>query len=816
MSQTLYAAVAVEKTAFHFDRLFDYSVPEDMQVYPGCRVLVSFGAGKGYRQGIVYSVSENMPQQDIKIKPIISVIDSSPVLNGELLMLAKWISESCFCTLFEAAKLMLPTGINLKVVKSYCPTARAAFDDMDGLDGEEMLVLRLALKKGTISEDDFSDLSENGCSAVIERLCQKGLLERCDNAVRNVGDAKEKSIRLKEGVELDDLPKLSVKQRDAAELIYVNGSAGVREVCEILGVTKSVLDALVKKDIAEYFDREIYRRPKVSSVAADAGDIVLTGEQEKAYNNMLDRYLGGEFSTTLLFGVTGSGKTSVFMKLIDRVIADGKSVIVLVPEISLTPMTLDRFRARYDDNIAVMHSGLSLGQRLDEWKRAKYGEARIIIGTRSAIFAPVDNIGLVVMDEEQEYTYKSESSPRYHARDVARFRCAYHKCPLLLCSATPSVESYYYAADSGKYNLEVMDKRYGDSVLPDVDIVDISSMKLSENIIGSKLGEAINYNLENGYQSILLHNRRGFNTFVSCRACGHVLTCKSCSVSMTYHHDTNRLMCHYCAASMPFTTVCPECGESQLRYAGQGTQKAEDELERIFPNARILRMDADSTAAKSSYSEKLAAFSRGDYDIMVGTQMVAKGLDFARVTLVGVLLADQTLCCDDFRSSERAFSLLTQVVGRSGRGEYRGKAIIQTLSPDNEVIALASAQDYRSFYKSEIAIRKAMLYPPFSDICMVGFVGSIQSKVKSAALAFMVKLKEKCADEYKELPIRALGPAPAAVSKVMNKFRYRIIIKCRNGKRFREMMHMLLCEIGSDREYSDVTVFADMNPENVM
>ena len=813
MSAQRFAGVAIEKTAFHFDRLFDYIIPDGMNAKPGCRVLVSFGAGKGRRQGIIYSVSDTCELDESKVKPLVSLLDDEPVLNREMLMLAGWISESCFCTLYEAARLLLPVGINLKVVKSYCPTASAAFDKTEALTESENLVLRLALKKGTVSENELTDAD---CADAVSSLCKKGLLERCDNAVRNVGDAKERSIRLSDSFEPENMGSLSVKQHDAAELLMAIGSAGVREVCDLLGVTKAVLDNLVKKGAAEYFDREIYRRPKVQPVYADVKEINLTDEQQKAYENMRARYRSGEFSTTLLYGVTGSGKTSVYMKLIDDVVADGRSVIVLVPEISLTPMTLDRFRARYGDMIAVLHSGLSLGQRLDEWKRVRNGDAKIVIGTRSAIFAPFSDIGLIVIDEEQEYTYKSESAPRYHARDAARFRCAYHKCPLLLCSATPSVESYYHAFCEKKYELEILKGRYGDAVLPEVDIVDISSMKFSDGMIGGKLGEALKFNLENGYQSIILHNRRGYNTFVSCRACGHVLTCESCSVSMTYHHDTNRLVCHYCSASVPFTTVCPKCGEAQLRYAGHGTQKAEDELERIFPDARILRMDADSTVGKSAYTEKLAAFSRGDYDIMVGTQMVAKGLDFKKVTLVGVLFADQTLCCDDFRSSERAFSLLTQVVGRSGRGEFRGKAIIQTISPDNDIISLASTQDYDSFFSSEIKMRKAMLYPPFSDICMVGFVGSEENAVRAASLDFMAALKEKCGKNYGDVPIRAMGPAPAAVSKVMNRYRYRIIIKCRSGKRFRELMRTLLCEIGSRREYTNVTVFADMNPENVM
>ena len=488
----------------------------------------------------------------------------------------------------------------------------------------------------------------------------------------------------------------------------------------------------------------------------------------------------------------------------------------MVPEIALTPQTLERFRARYGDRIAVFHSGLSLGQRMDEWKRVRKGDALIAIGTRSAVFAPFENLGLIVMDEEQEYTYKSESTPRYHARNVARFRCAWHKAPLLLASATPSVESYYMATEGGRYQLEQLTQRYGTARLPTVDTIDISEQKLSESIFSPQLRQAIEYNLQNGYQSILLHNRRGFNTFVACRACGHVLTCEQCSVSMTYHLDSRKLLCHYCGRSMPFAVKCPDCGSEQLRYAGQGTQRAEDELSRLFPDARVLRMDADSTQQKFSHADKLAAFERGDYDIMIGTQMVAKGLDFERVTLVGVMLADQMLYSDDFRSYERAFSLLTQVVGRSGRGEYSGRAIIQTMTPENPVIAMAAAQDYQEFYKNEIAVRRAMLYPPFSDICMVGFVGIYEDVVRNMALCFMEMLRQRAEQDYPGLPLRVLGPSPAAVNRIKGKYRFRLIIKCRNSADFRRLLSTLLCDIGQMKQFGKATAFADMNPDNIM
>ena len=529
------------------------------------------------------------------------------------------------------------------------------------------------------------------------------------------------------------------------------------------------------------------------------------------------QYRSGKGGVSLLFGVTGSGKTSVFLRLIDRVREDGRGVIVMVPEISLTPQTISIFRARYGSCVAVFHSGLTLAERLDEWKRVNNGDATIVVGTRSAVFAPFRDIGLIIMDEEQEGTYQSESSPRYRARDVAKYRCAYHKALLVLSSATPSVESYYYA-QKGRYTLNVLPARYGQAELPKVDIVDMNRELECGNrtIFSSTLCEALEQNLKDGRQSILLLNRRGFNTFVSCRACGHVLTCPNCSITLTYHAANQRLMCHYCGFSVPFTRECPVCHEDQVHYTGFGTQRAQQQLTELFPQARILRLDADSTMARFAYDKKLKRFADGEYDIIVGTQMVAKGLDFENVTLVGVLSADQALYGDDFRSYERAFDLLTQVVGRSGRGRYRGRAVIQTFTPENKVIALAAKQDYPEFYREEIELRRAMLYPPFADLCVVGFAGGSEAKVRAASVAFMQKLREMARTEYPELPLRVLNPSPALIGRVNNKYRYKLLVKCRAGRQLREMISRLLVWFSGCREYDAVTAFADLNPDSIL
>ena len=817
-----FAKVAVENTAYHFDRLFDYLIPVEYEEFavPGCRVMVPFGKGNRRRQGVIFELCGTADCAGVK--PLSALLDETPVLSQEMLRMARWFRDNYYCTYYEAAKVMLPSGINVHVVTSY----RAA----EGLDSltltersditpQQRKILEMFIaNKGLVLEKkhitEVMNLPVN--STIPDRLVEKGLLQRTDDAVRNIKDATVKMAALAPDWEKHTGPKLTPKQREIVNLLSDVQTASVKEICYFTGISQAVVDLLAKKGVVSYFEEEIYRNPYAGAGEGSGGRVTLSEQQQLAFENLYRLYSEDEFRVSLLFGVTGSGKTSVFLRLIDEVLDDGKGIIVMVPEIALTSQTLGKFHERYGSKVAVFHSGLSLAQRMDEWKRVRDGEAQIALGTRSAIFAPFDRIGLVIIDEEQEYTYKSENSPRFHARDAARFRCGYNRALLVLASATPSIETYYNATDGGRYDYQVLTHRYGNAILPDVEKIDISQMDIKDGIISPRLYQALRDNLESGRQSILLNNRRGFNTFVSCRACNEVITCPNCSVSMTYHSDNKRLMCHYCGYSMPVPAVCPSCGEPFLCFAGHGTQKAEEELARLFPEARILRMDADSMTRRSSYDKKLGDFAAGLYDIMIGTQMVAKGFDFERVTLVGVLLADQALYSDDFRSYERAFSLLTQVVGRSGRGKSRGRAIIQTITPENPVIDMAASQDYRKFYRNEIILRKAMLYPPFADLCMVGFVGSRDEEVSRAAGNFLERLKYYTQRDYSDVPIRVLGPSPASVKKVSGRYRYKIILKCRNNARFREMMHLLLCESGSDPQSKEVTTFADINPENVL
>ena len=808
MSFNSVAKVAVEKASFSFDREFDYLVPEhltgDCEV--GRRVLVPFGRGNSRRLGIITSVESR--ESAGGLKEIISVPDSEAVMPQKLLGVARFMKEHYFCTFYDAVKTMLPAGVNYRVTTVY---GACAIDDEASLsDEQQRLYDYLRKKRKPVKLEKILSDFGLGDSRLLDEMTRSGVLYKSDEAFRKINDAVMKMAALNEDVDFHQM-KLSPKQREAAELLELTGVASVKEIRYFTGVSASVIDALYQKGVIHFFDEEVFRTGELKA-DEDVEEISLSEEQQTACDNLYGEYRDDKAHVSLLYGVTGSGKTSVFLKLIERVIGDGMGIIVMVPEISLTPQFVSQFARRFGDKIAVFHSALSLGERLDEYKRVKKGLAQIVIGTRSAVFAPFKNLGLVIMDEEQEYSYKSESAPRYHAREIAMFRCAQNKALLVLSSATPSVETYYYA-QSGRYSLNVLSKRYGSAVLPEVVTADMNLEAQNGNVSGFSdvLLQNIEYNLEHGKQSILLLNRRGHNSFVTCVQCGEPVTCPNCSISLTYHSRNNRLMCHYCGYSVPYKDECPYCHAHSLRLGGTGTQKAEEDIARIFPDARILRMDTDATSSKSSYEKMISAFSRGDYDILVGTQMVAKGLDFPNVTLVGVLNADQMLYADDYRSYERSFSLLTQVVGRSGRGESKGMAVIQTYTPDNLIISMASRQDYNAFFSAEINVRRAMLYPPFADICLVGFVGENQSLTLRAANAFLQEFSALAKSGYAELPIRILGPSPALVVKVSNKFRYKLIIKCRNNQRFRELLSSVLRNFGANREFSKVTAYADMN-----
>lgn len=736
----LIATVAVEKTFFNYDSDYDYYVPESFKssISVGTRVKVPFGKGNVLRYGIVvklfYAINSDL-------KEIATVSGKSPVLSEEMVGLALWLKERCFCTTYECLKQMLPRGID------------------------------------------------------------------------KVGDKSSRMVRLVIENE-ESLPKLTPKQKSVVNLLFDVGTAAVCEVCEFCSVGEAVIKNLVKYGVCEIFDKEVYRRPYNINEVSDKTEIILSDQQKNAFDcycKMLEN--GG--GTGLLHGVTGSGKTQVYMSLIDKAVSLGKDIIVMVPEIALTPQMLSIFHKRYGKMVAVFHSGLSLGERNDEYKRADRGEAKIVIGTRSAVFAPLHNLGLIIMDEEQEHTYKSERTPRYHARQVANYRCKYNKALLLMTSATPSVESYS-AALNGKYKLCELTERYGDAKLPQVITVDMKAQTNKKSPISDTLKNLIRENLDNRKQTILLINRRGFNTFIACNSCGHVITCPHCSISLTYHSNNNRLMCHYCGYEKPLDNICPECGENSVRYSGYGTQRIEDALHFLFPDARVLRMDADTTSGKFGHQRLFDAFSSGEYDILLGTQMVAKGLDFPNVTLVGVVNADSSLYDENYTSQEKSFDLITQVVGRSGRRDGNGKAVIQTVNPFNQIIEFAAKQDYKSFYETEIALRKLLVYPPFCDIYSASFICENENTAALCSKAFFDLLVELNSGDYKNEKLIVLGPSPAKISKINNNYRYRLAVKCRNSKSVRRMFNEILKRLSKIKEYKDVSVSLDLNPYDLV
>ncbi|MBP3389332.1 MAG: primosomal protein N' [Clostridia bacterium] len=815
------AEVAVEQASYHFDKLYSYVIPDAMEgVQPGCRVLVPFGGGNRKTQGIVTGVIT--AAQRPKLKPISALLDAEPLLNEEMLELAFWLKERTFCTLFEAVHTMLPSGLYMKLRPSYRLGFQAPSGEAQALLAPlERQLLQLIEKSGedVSREKIIRALGLTSESTLPEEMVTKGWLVRTDAAARIVGDATVRMVRL--AFDPDDFSDVvsektcTEKQRSVLRLLCDCGAASVKELCYFSSVTPAVVQALEKKRLVECYEHEVLRSANADKPLPPIRSAILNEEQQVAYKGLVKQYTSGTATAALLYGVTGSGKTSVYMNLIDRVLEDGRQVLVLVPEISLTPQMMQLFLSKYGRRVAVLHSALAIGERVDEWKRIKRGEASIVVGTRSAVFAPFSSLGLVVLDEEQEHTYKSESSPRYHTRDVARFRCARHNALLLLTSATPSVESYHMA-QSGRYTLYTLRSRYGTAQLPHVEIADMREEPAADAIIGSYLESAIHTCLENHKQAVLLLNRRGYNTFVSCRSCGHVVTCPSCSISLTYHRTNRQLMCHYCGHTEPLRSHCPECGSDKIRYSGLGTQRVEEELSARFPEARILRMDADTTMSRFAYERKFEAFGKGEYDILIGTQMVAKGLDFPHVSLVGILSADQSLFGADYKCFETTFSLLTQVIGRAGRRDERGRAIIQTYSPEHYIIGFAAQQDYDGFFNTEIRARRLMKYPPFADLCMFGFVGKEENEVKEAAYAFLKQLHVLATGQYAGVPIIALDPTPAVVARVAGKYRYKLLIKTVNSTRLRQMLKELLADFNRRAERNGLRVFVDINPAGLL
>ena len=749
MPDVTIAKIAVSGIPFRLDRPFDYAIPLDMKekVQPGVRVEVPFTRANRRTEGIVLALAPIGAYE--KLKPISEVLDETPILTQAQIKLALWMHERFFCTVYEAVKAMLPAGLWFK----------------------------------------------NGKRRVSDKYVTMAALAV---PAEEAAEAAEQKRRR------------APQQSELLRTLCAIGRAALPDLREFTGASLQSVRALRDAGLISLEDVPVYRRPE-----APEGERQplpkLNSEQTKAFKGILKLAGGKKASGALLFGVTGSGKTTIYIRLIAEMRRRGKTAILLVPEIALTPQMLRTFSSHFGDDIAVLHSSLSAGERLDEWRRIKNGEAGVVIGTRSAIFAPAEDLGIIIIDEEQEDTYKSENAPRYHARDVAKFRCAQDNALLLLGSATPDVESRW-RAEQGSYAYFTLSRRFNEQSMPSVEIVDMKRELRRGNgsSISERLRSEISENLERGEQSILFLNRRGANKLITCVDCGFTYSCPNCSVSLTYHSFSRRLMCHHCGYTQRLDEHCPECGGT-LKYVGTGTQKLEEELHELFPDTPVLRMDTDTVAPAGGHDMLLERFQTERIPIMVGTQMVTKGLNFENVTLVGVISADQSLYAGDYRATERTFSLITQVVGRSGRFEKPGRAVIQTFTPENETIRQAARQDYESFYRAEIELRRLQALPPFTELLCITMSGREESLVLGCA----AKARDELLDATRsESGVRVLGPAPLSVLRVNNNYRYRVTLCAPPGRGLRRFVADIVARYSSDKQFRGVSVYADTNPSD--
>lgn len=815
MEQTV-AQVYVEKAVYAIDRPYSYAVPEEMQrtLCRGCRVLVPFGGGNRQSQGLVAAVETVERPDGQPLKPVLSQLDQTPLLNEEMFGLIRFLREHTYCTCYEAVKAMLPGGMNVSVSERFVQSRPCTSAEYAALPPAQAQVLRFLETERTEKElRAFLKLHRNASGAAPVRALQSaGLIRVKAEAVRKAPVKKVRRAAANPAfLGGDTLPP---KQRLLLNTLAQMGEADPASLCSYCGVTEGVLRALVKKGAAVIYQKsaEAPQEDGTPLPPAEPPAFSLSPKQEQAYRGILALQAENEANCALLYGVTGSGKTQIYIKLIEQTLSAGKTAMLLVPEIALTPQLSARFTSLFGAQTAVIHSGLSQADRLAAFERVKSGRARIVIGTRSAVFSPLSRIGLIILDEEGEPSYKSDAAPRYHARDVAKWRCGYHKATLLLGSATPSVDSRFQA-QRGRYHYFALNSRFAQARMPDVYLIDMRAEQQSGNFsfLSGVLREQLLLNLAAGEQSVLLLNRRGYQPYATCMSCGEVFKCPSCDVALTYHKAGGHFLCHYCGHTEPEGSRCPKCG-GVLKRTGAGTQRIEETLGELLPGARILRMDTDTTGTRGAYEKKLAAFARGEYDVMVGTQMIAKGLDFPNVTLAGVLNGDAGLGAGDYRSSERAFSLITQVVGRSGRGEKSGRAYIQTFDPENPVIAYAAAQDYESFYRDEIEMRRNLLYPPFCDLLAIGVSGADEGAVKRAAQRVCGVLREETLDAA-HIAMKLVGITPAAVYRVSGKYRYRVVVKCRMNRAFREVVARVLRRCGRERGFGGIHIFADVNGE---
>ena len=818
LEQVLLARVAVSAATYAFDKAYDYIIPPSLseKAQAGVRVTVPFGRGNKRSEALVLNTYEG--EKKPEYKSISTVLDGAPVMGQAEMRLAFWLRERYFCTIYDAVKTILPAGLWYRIRETYHLSGQWSQEAMEvklsAVRQARPVYEAIASAGGSMDLDALRSQFGDGVTSLLKDLVRMDLISPETTVNRRISDKMVKRVTLAVSPE-EAMASAEAKRKSAPlryeviKLLCTIGSALSSDLCYFTGASAVTLRNLQKAGIVTMEVEEQYRVPALSGREAGA-PIALNDAQQQAYRGILDLFRAGKPACALLYGVTGSGKTLVYIRLLQEVVAAGRTGMILVPEIALTPQMMEKFSAYFGDKVAMLHSSLRLSERYDQWKRIRRGEVQVVLGTRSAVFAPLQNLGMVILDEEQEDSYQSENLPRYHARDVAKFLCAENNAVLLLGSATPAVETAYYAK-TGRYQAFSMPMRYNARPLPKVILADMRRevKRGNSGAVSGVLYEQLRQNIGRGEQSILFLNRRGSSRMLLCGECGAIPECPRCSVPMTYHSANGRLMCHYCGHSERAWETCDECG-GLMKHVGFGTQKVEEELKELFPGTQVLRMDADTAAG--GHEKLLQTFRDKKIPILLGTQMVAKGLDFENVTLVGVLAADLSLYLDSFRAAERTFSLLTQVVGRAGRGEREGRAVIQTYNPDNDVIVAAASQDYAAFYQSEIRLRRIRRYPPFADIFTLTVSGTEEGAVLRAAARLRDGMRSGLAyPSAANMGVEVLGPAPAPILKVNNRYRYRVLWVGKNDHQTRELLSYYLKAFYNQKENRGLNLFIDCN-----
>ncbi|WP_078380947.1 primosomal protein N' [Sutcliffiella halmapala] len=800
-----YASVIVDVPAKQTDRAFDYEIPEKWEgfIQTGMRVIVPFGPRQV--QGFVIEIKATSSVK--KTKPISSLIDVSPILTKELLQLAGWLRDHTLCFTISAFQAMLPAALKAKYEKWIIAK------DLDKIPPHLQLLFQPS------SRVRFEELEGTSHYKLIKQLIEEDIVE----VYYEVKDKlSKKTVRMIElNVKKDELitAKQQIPIRASAQhklldyFIHSNKErVEKKQLLEVLQIGTSAIQAVVKLELMKEIQEEIYRDPYENREFKKSEPLPLTAQQQEVISPILQSIEENKHKGYVMFGVTGSGKTEVYMQAVDAVLKKGKEAIVLVPEISLTPQMVNRFKSRFGSDVAVMHSGLGMGEKYDEWRKIHRKEVKVVVGARSAIFAPFENVGIIIIDEEHETSYKQEDTPRYHARDIAMERGRYHQCPVVLGSATPTLETFARGT-KGVYQLLTMDKRMSDQGMPPVEIVDMREELREGNrsMFSRNLLEKLQSRLERGEQSVLFLNKRGYSSFVMCRDCGYVVECPHCDISLTYHRSSNQLKCHYCGYEEPVHATCPSCDSEHFRFFGTGTQKVEEELTKLLPNARVIRMDVDTTTKKGSHEKLLQQFGDQKADILLGTQMIAKGLDFPLVTLVGVLTADTMLNIPDFRSSEKTFQLLTQVSGRAGRHLLPGEVVIQSYSPEHYSVELASAHDYLAFYQKEMQIRKNHQYPPFYYLALVTVTHQELTKVVTVTERITSFLGMQLSKEA-----IILGPVSSPIARIKDKYRYQCIIKYKKEPNLHEALKRIVEKYQAQMDQEKLSIHIDLNPYMLM